>query len=84
MGLLWEDLIRVIKPFSEVSEIRKNILLYKLKNEPKDTLIQDIRSTVHLREEQEKLDARIKSAEDEWNEQELICRQKGAELNFFF
>jgi hypothetical protein len=77
LGLLWDDIPRIIRPFSEVSEIRKNILLYKLKNEPKDSLIQSVRDTVYLRKEREKLNIKIKSAEEKWNQQELLCRQKG-------
>lgn len=77
LGLLWEDLPRIVRPLKEVSEARKNILLYKIKNEPKDWLIQSVRNTVHIREERKKLDAKIKNAEEKWRQQEFLCRQKG-------
>ena len=77
LGLIWEDLPRIIRPQSEVLEARKNILLYKLKNESKDSLIQSVRNTVHLREERKKLDTKIQIVEEKWKQQEFVCRQKG-------
>ncbi|OXU26602.1 hypothetical protein TSAR_006260 [Trichomalopsis sarcophagae] len=76
LGLLWEDLPRIVRPLQEVSEARKNILLYKIKNEPKDWLIQSVKNTVHIKEERKKLDAKIRNAEERWRKQEYSCRQK--------
>lgn len=77
LGILWEDLPKVVRPYSEVIETRKNILLYKLKNEPKDPLIQSVRDTSYLADERKKLAAKIKTAEETWKQQEYLCRQKG-------
>ncbi|KAL7301042.1 hypothetical protein TKK_0006314 [Trichogramma kaykai] len=76
LGLIWDDLPQIIRPLSEVTEVRKNILLYKLKHEPKDPLIQCVRNTVNLKVERARFDAKIKNAEKRWHKQELICRQK--------
>ncbi|XP_023246793.1 uncharacterized protein LOC106637475 [Copidosoma floridanum] len=75
-GLIWEDTPKVIRAHSEVSDARKNILLYKLKHEPKDALIQSIKSTVKLKDEKKRLDAKIKDAEERWKRQEFSCRKK--------
>ncbi|KAJ8688386.1 hypothetical protein QAD02_024181 [Eretmocerus hayati] len=80
LGLLWEELPQVVRPFREVSEVKKNILLYKLKNETKDPLVQYIRKTCFLKDERKKLDAKIKSAEEQWAQQEMLCRKKAHSL----
>lgn len=75
--MLWDDLSRVIHPAADVTEARKNILLYKLKNEPDDPMIQGMRKTAQLRAERQKFNARIQNMEEKWEAQEFTCRQKG-------
>ncbi|KAJ8684184.1 hypothetical protein QAD02_019976 [Eretmocerus hayati] len=76
LGLLWEELPQLVRPSSEVSEVRKNIVLYKLKHEPKDHIIQNVKNARKLREERAVMEAKIKKAEEQLAQQELICRQK--------
>lgn len=83
MGLIWENTPYVIRPCTEVLEVRKNILFYKLKHEPRDVLIQNVKNTVHLRNERNRLDTKIKEAEEKWKQQEFMCQQK-SNKNFYF
>ncbi|XP_058790539.1 uncharacterized protein LOC131663851 [Phymastichus coffea] len=76
LGLLWEDLSKTVRPYYEVVETRKNILHYKIRKEPKDPLIQSVRNVIHLKDEREKLNEKIKIAQEKWQKQEYLCRQK--------
>ncbi|XP_012285827.1 uncharacterized protein LOC105702677 [Orussus abietinus] len=80
LGLLWEDISGTLFPANEVLQARKNLLLYKLKNEPDDPLIQSVKKIVHLSTEREKLGKQIVTSENMCESHDYTLRRKEQQL----
>lgn len=63
-------------PVTEACEIRKNILLYKLKHGLNDSAISSVRDLNQLRSKSNALKQQISALEEEYEEQDYIVRQK--------
>lgn len=76
LGLLWDDIADKLHPTSEVFEVRKNVLLYKLRENCKDDEIETVRKTLKIRAEREDMKRRIIDAEERQKRQEFSLRKK--------
>ncbi|XP_043463304.1 uncharacterized protein MCAP_0864-like [Leptopilina heterotoma] len=80
IGLLWDDASKLLHHPKDVMETRKNILLYKLKNNLQDPCIDYIKNGDQLKAERSNLKDRIKVAEEKNKEQESKTIKKENEL----
>ncbi|XP_011643249.1 uncharacterized protein LOC105431031 [Pogonomyrmex barbatus] len=76
LELLWEDISSSVFPMAEACNIRKNILLYKLKHGFKDTEILSVINLNKLRSTSNTLKQQISVLEEEYEEQDHAVRQK--------
>lgn len=76
LGLLWEDIATSAFPAAKAHKIRKNILLYKLKHGLNDSTISSVRDLSRLRSNGNALKHQISVAEEEYEDQDHIIRQK--------
>ncbi|XP_011865607.1 PREDICTED: uncharacterized protein LOC105560797 [Vollenhovia emeryi] len=76
LELLWEVISNSAFPVAEACEIRKGLLLYKLKHVLKDAKISSVRNLNQLRLKSDALEQQISALEEEYEEQDYTVRQK--------
>jgi len=76
LGLLWEEISNSAYPMFEARQIRKNILLYKLRHGLSDPTIARVKDLNQLRCKSNKIKDQISALEKEYDEQDYIVRQK--------
>lgn len=74
---MWDELSSVIHPTKEILEIRKNILLYKIKHREKESCIQNVQYLQRLIEASHKLAPQIESLATECEQKDFLVRRKG-------
>ncbi|XP_066586458.1 uncharacterized protein [Prorops nasuta] len=80
LDLLWEEMSCAIFPQQEISTVRKNILLHKLKNNCNEPLIVCTRSISDLNKEKDRLDSQIDISERELEDLNILLQQKEYKL----
>lgn len=78
LELLWTEIGNASLINKEASEVRKNILLYKLKNKSKDTNIECIEKIAHIKAERKRFKTLL--LKKEYEEQDFLVRQKVEQL----
>ncbi|KAL2716483.1 uncharacterized protein V1478_014159 [Vespula squamosa] len=76
LELLWSEIGNATFASKDVREVRKNILLYKLRHRKKDTTIQCIQDISHLKSERNRLKTVSSSLKEEYEQQDLLVRQR--------
>lgn len=76
-GLMWDDLAEVIFNAKEAKTIRKNVLLYHLKQKTSNKTVQCMKNLLELKSEKINLRDQISKLEEEYEQQDFRVRQKG-------
>lgn len=75
--MLWSEIGNATFTSKDVREVRKNILLYKLRHEKKDATIQCIQDISRLKAERNRLKIVSSSLKEEYEQQDFLVRQRG-------
>ncbi|XP_047347128.1 uncharacterized protein LOC124948070 isoform X2 [Vespa velutina] len=76
LELLWSEIGNATFTSKDVREIRKNILLYKLRHKKKDATIECIQDISYLKAERNRLKTVSSSLKEEYEQQDLLIRQR--------
>nr|XP_050847551.1 uncharacterized protein LOC127062805 isoform X2 [Vespula vulgaris] len=76
LELLWSEIGNATFTSKDVREVRKNILLYKLRHEKKDATIQCIQDISRLKAERNRLKIVSSSLKEEYEQQDFLVRQR--------
>lgn len=76
-GLMWDDLAEVIFSAKEAKTIRKNVLLYHLKQKTSNKAVQCMKNLLELKSEKNNLRDQISKLEEEYEQRDFRVRQKG-------
>ncbi|XP_046814767.1 uncharacterized protein LOC124422421 isoform X1 [Vespa crabro] len=76
LELLWSEIGNATFTSKDVREIRKNILLYKLRHKKKDATIECIQDISYLKAERNRLKIVSSSLKEEYEQQDLLVRQR--------
>ncbi|XP_068979868.1 uncharacterized protein [Bombus flavifrons] len=79
-GLMWDDLAEVIFNAKEAKTIRKNVLLYHLKQKTSNKAVQCMKNLLELKSEKINLRDQISKLEEEYEQQDFRVRQKVQKL----
>lgn len=74
---MWDDLADVIFNTKEAKIIRKNILLYHLKQGTSNNIIECMKNLLQLKLNKNDLKNQISKLEEEYEQQDFTVRQKG-------
>lgn len=74
---MWDDLADVIFNIKEAKIIRKNILLYHLKQGTSNNAIECMKNLLQLKLNKNDLKNQISKLEEEYEQQDFTVRQKG-------
>lgn len=74
---MWDDLADVIFNIKEAKIIRKNILLYHLKQGTSNNVIECMKNLLQLKLNKNDLKNQISKLEEEYEQQDFTVRQKG-------
>ncbi|XP_043665151.1 uncharacterized protein LOC122627760 isoform X3 [Vespula pensylvanica] len=76
LELLWSEIGNATFTSKDVREVRKNILLYKLRHKKKDATIQCIQDISRLKAERNRLKTVSSSLKEEYEQQDFLVRQR--------
>lgn len=77
VGLLFDNLENIIFTAEEVKTLRKNILLYQLKQGTPNKVVQCMQNISQLKLDEVDLNNQISKLEEEYEQLDFIVRQKG-------
>ncbi|KAK2588192.1 hypothetical protein KPH14_004231 [Odynerus spinipes] len=80
LELLWTEIGNASLTNKEVRDVRKNILLYKLKHRQKDTNVECIKNIAYLKEQRKRLKILSLSLKEDYEQQDFLVRQKVEQL----
>lgn len=80
LAFLWNDIFISIYPQNEICTQRKNILLYKLKNNLSDPVIECAKNMSKFSKNNNILNNEIGILERKYEEQNILLRQKGKKI----
>ncbi|XP_015181095.1 PREDICTED: uncharacterized protein LOC107068826 [Polistes dominula] len=76
LELLWSEIGNATFTTKDVNEVRKNILLYKLRHKKKDSTIECVKNIAYLKAERSRLKISSSSLKEQYEEQDFLVRQR--------
>ncbi|XP_043490843.1 uncharacterized protein LOC122516785 [Polistes fuscatus] len=76
LELLWSEIGNATFTAKDVKEVRKNILLYKLRHKKKDSIVECVKNIAYLKAERSRLKISSSSLKEQYEQQDFLVRQR--------